>query len=569
MSANTTKPQPAYGRAHTLLKQASRLGFLMATSTIVCASISYAAESATWQNFVDARENGSEAILPDFSYAGYHYSEAPIPEPDHKVFNVTDYGAKPDDGLSDRDAIQATIDAASSHGSGIVQFPAGRFHLNTTAKTETPIYLKSSNIILRGSGKGSNGTELFMEMHLDPEDPDKMYSTPFMLNIECPNAKEGRITLVTEDATRESFSVKVASADDLKVGQRITLYLQSTDAVKEALAPYEAPAAWKRLYSDGIVVKERHIIEAIEGNRITFKEPIHTAVNASHGWEIRSYNVIEEIGIEDIHFVGNWTSGFVHHRSALDDGGWSAIRMQNLANSWIRRCTFTNWNYAINVRSSSAVSVLQISLLGNKGHFATHSRGGYGVLFGLIEDTTASHHGPSMGYQSVGTVYWRYKYDPSSSWDSHSGLPYATLLDCVEGGITYGRCGGPQIGLPNHWRHFVLWNFEQTGKALAQYDFWRSGDNKRDRFVLPIIVGLHGKVTTFKKEHLQLLESHGEAVTPKSLFESQLSLRLGGVPSFLQSLIQEWKTNQPALAEPTVENSSKPSRLSNNRLSKR
>lgn len=76
---------------------------------------------------------------------------------------------------------------------------------------------------------------------------------------------------------------------------------------------------------------------------------------------------------------------------------------------------------------------------------------------------------------------------------------------------------------------------------MANYDFWQSGDNKRDRFVLPIIVGHHGKASTFNKSHLQLIESHGQAVTPKSLFESQLSLRLGGVPSFLQTVKQDWE----------------------------
>ena len=509
---------------------------------LICCNGCGGADSATWQDFRRASAGGGEPILPDFSYAGYHYSEIPIPEPSHKTFNVTDYGAIPDDGLSDRAAIQAAINAAESHGSGIVKFPGGRFHLNTKADAESPIYLRAGKVILRGSGEGPQGTELFMAKNLESADPDKLYSTPFMLNIESPIQSESRITQVTENAARESFTVTVASSNGLRVGQRITLSLKSTEAVPDAFAPYTPPAAWKRLYTDGIVVKERHIIAAINGNHVTFKEPIHTAVNAAHGWEIRSYNVIEEIGIEDIHFVGNWTTPFVHHRSALDDGGWSAIRINNVANSWIRRCTFTNWNYGIAIRSSSAISVLQVSMLGNKGHFSTHSRGGYGVLFGLIRDETDSYHGPSVGYQSVGTVYWNFKYEGSTSWDSHSGLPYATLLDCVEGGINYGRSGGPQVGLPNHWRHFVLWNFKQTGEARKNYDFWRSGDNRRDRFVLPIIVGLHGNASTFKESHLQLIESRGKPVSPKSLFESQLSLRLGELPAFLKSIKQEWMT---------------------------
>lgn len=543
-------------------------GIIIVALALAYSGLCHAKESATWQDFKNSKASGTEPILPDFSYAGYHYSELPIPEPEHKVFNVVDYGAIANDGQSDRDAIQATIDAASQHGSGIVLFPSGRFHLNTTDDAESPIYLKCGNIVLRGSGKGAHGTELFMEKNLEPEHPDKMYSTPFILNISAPSKKEGRITRVTANATRESFTVTVESAEDLKLGQRVTLYLKSTEAVEEALTPHKAPAAWGRLFTNGIVVKERHIIESIDGNRVTFKEPIHTSINASHGWEIRSYSVIEEVGIEDIHFVGNWTSGFEHHRSALDDGGWSGIKIMNVANSWIRRCTFTNWNYGISISNSSAVSVLQISLDGNQGHYSTHTRGGYGVLFGLISDTTDSYHGPSMGYQSVGTVYWRYHYEPTTSWDAHSGLPYATLLDCVKGGMTYGRSGGPQIGLPNHWRHFVLWNFQQTGKARSKYDFWRSGDNKRDRFVFPIIVGHHGSKSTFEESNLQLIESRGQAVKPESLFESQLSHRLGQVPHFLQGLKQEWLAKEPPIAGNSEANSTHPdgSKITRSRL---
>ncbi|MGJ8654622.1 MAG: DUF4955 domain-containing protein [Opitutaceae bacterium] len=516
---------------------------------LVCGSVCYGADSATWEDFLRASQDGSEPILPDFSYAGYHYSEIPIPEPDYKVFNVTEYGATPDDGLSDRDAIQAAIDAASSHGNGIVLFPSGRFHLNTETDAESPIYLKASKVILRGSGEGSHGTELFMARNLEPESPEKMYSTPFMLNIESPIRKETSITKVIESATRETFTITVESSKDLTVGQRVTLYLRSTEAVPDALAPYSPPAAWERLFTDGIIVKERHMIKSINGNQITFEEPIHVSINSAHGWEIRSYHVIEEIGIEDIHFVGNWTSDFVHHRSALDDGGWSALNITNVANSWIRRCTFTNWNYDISIRSSSAVSVLQVSLLGNKGHHSTHTRGGYGVLFGLMRDTTGNHHGPGVGYQSVGTVFWKSQYEASTSWDSHSGLPYATLLDCVEGGITYGRSGGPQAGLPNHWRHFVLWNFKNLGSVPRDYDFWRSGDNKRDRYVLPIIVGLHGNPATFNESNLQLIESKGQAVSPNSLFESQLSLRLGKLPTFIDTIKQEWQTHHQEATE--------------------
>ena len=108
----------------------------------------------------------------------------------------------------------------------------------------------------------------------------------------------------------------------------------------------------------------------------------------------------------------------------------------------------------------------------------------------------------------------------------------------------YGRSGGPLVGLPNHWRHFVMWNFKHTGPTQTDYDFWREEDKKRDRYLRPIIVGLHGHRTSFNEANLQLIESHGTAVSPRSLFESQLSLRVGQVPDFLQVMKQQWDSQQ-------------------------
>ena len=63
--------------------------------------------SPTFMDFYESKVLGTESILPDFSYAGYHRFEKPIPDVTHTVFNVTDYGAIADDNISDQDAIQA------------------------------------------------------------------------------------------------------------------------------------------------------------------------------------------------------------------------------------------------------------------------------------------------------------------------------------------------------------------------------------------------------------------------------------------------------------------------------
>ncbi|WP_144009573.1 hypothetical protein [Pedobacter nyackensis] len=75
--------------------------------------------------FENYKQNKSQSLLPDFSYAGYHCGEKAIFVPEgYKIFNVVDFGAKPDDELSD------AITAANNNGSGIVFFPKGRFLVN-------------------------------------------------------------------------------------------------------------------------------------------------------------------------------------------------------------------------------------------------------------------------------------------------------------------------------------------------------------------------------------------------------------------------------------------------------
>ena len=117
--------------------------------------------------------------LPDFSWVGYHYGNDPLPiVKDYKIFDVTAFGAIPNDMLSDKAAIQAAIDAANKNGSGIVFFPKGKFLVNEQVDAATSIVSKGSRIIFRGSGSGPGGTELLMQENLPPKYPDQMWTVP-------------------------------------------------------------------------------------------------------------------------------------------------------------------------------------------------------------------------------------------------------------------------------------------------------------------------------------------------------------------------------------------------------
>ena len=519
--------------------------------------------SPTWQDFVDSSTSGAEPILPDFSYSGYQHSEMPIPDVAGPVFNVTSYGAVAGDGQSDRNAIQAAVDAAEAAGGGVVFFPAGVFHLNTSAGPEDTISIEASNVILRGAGSegAPTGTTLTMPHYNELSDPKKAYSTPFTIRFRVPgNPSTATLAQITADADRETFTVTVNSTANLSIGQWVTLSYNSCvgsesdchedPGFEHYLSPYVADFAnWYR----AIQFKERHQIAAISGNQVTFMDPLHVEIDLSvletgEAWTVHEYPHLEEVGIEDLFFEGGLTQPFVHHvifedangRAISHDSAWSGVFFDSAIQCWARRLRFRNWSQALQFFGSSSCSVFDVTFLGNPGHHSIHSRGGTGNLIGLSRDLAGSYHGPSVGYGSASTVFWRYWYPGNSSFDAHSTSPYATLLDLTSGGVRYGRAGGEPKGMPNHLRHFVLWNFEHRGPGTAFFDFWNP--SPRTYFVKPILVGFHtgedsfGPVPSFAATSVDIDESHGAVTAPESLFEAQLELRLGTLPAWLVNL---------------------------------
>src|SRR5690348_5540361 len=116
-----------------------------------------------WKDFVEAKKTGKTPVLPDFSYAGYHFSEKEIPSvAGKKYFNIKDFGAVPDDNQFDDEAIQKTVDAAEQNpGGGVVFFPPGKYLLAADNDSTKQIKISKSNIVLKGSGAGNGGTEIY------------------------------------------------------------------------------------------------------------------------------------------------------------------------------------------------------------------------------------------------------------------------------------------------------------------------------------------------------------------------------------------------------------------------
>ena len=477
--------------------------------------------SSLWKDFVTARRTGGEPILPDFSYAGYHYSDRAIPDVKGPVFRVTDYGATPNDDRHDDEGIQRAIDAASVKG-GVVLFPAGRFLVSPTSSVEQTIDIRAGGVVLRGAGAGDGATEIVM---------DKMKPGGAIFRIFAPDTASADLATITANARRETFEVEVADASRLTVGQRVVIRYQNPAYNKIYFGDLELSPKWTRVYDNGMSFAEAHRIAAIENRRIRFEEPLHFSIVMNPApFTLRSLAFLEEVGVEDIRFTGKWDEypePFEHHKDTNHDTAWSIFSVKQIANGWMRRLEFRHVNQAINGDTLVAFTFDRIRYSGKQGHTSIHARRGYGVLIKDNEDTAAFDHGPSMGYNAVGTVILRHRMQVAQQIDSHGGVPFATLFDDVTGGI-FEDNGGPYENYPNHAKYMVFWNFAHRARKDHVYDFWSVEKRENNTFALPIFAGFTSdRSVIFKDEARKVMqnESRGTRVTPTSLFEAQLQLR--------------------------------------------
>lgn len=525
--------------------------------------------------FNDFANSDPDNILLDFSYAGYGHGETAPPDVytlGYKVYDVTDYGAVADDGKSDREAFMNCLEAAlgssfqkkngyhlitKSRANSIIYFPEGEFILHDSADDYTEngqtfsrsIQISAGNIVLKGAGRGK--TKLVMKDPNRPTDEDILYSSPSMLVFKH-NSGLSKITDVTSNAAKGAYSVEVASVSGLSEGEWVCLTMKNNDeaCVADELNPYEVQSWMEDIIKNGVQIYDYHQIASIEGNTVTFREPLMHEVDlkytsftgSSYNWRIDKYPHYENVGIEDITFVGYAAEDFVHHKNWEHDGAYKPLTMTRLADSWVRRVGFTSVSEALSVTRSANVSVYDVEIDGNRGHASIRSQQSSRVFIGAVRDMssdvsgkTGQFHGAGVSKPSMGAVLWRNEYGNDSSFESHSTQPRATLIDCCHGGWLKGRQGGDEKQAPNHLADLTIWNYRSESTASGDFAFW-SHTSYWWQLMPPIIVGFHGKPTSFDQSQVRLDYSNGTSVTPESLYEAQLMLRLGAVPAWLNEL---------------------------------
>ena len=559
-----------------------------------------------WQHV----KTGENNVLPDYSYAGYNHGES-APQGafslGYQVINVKERMTAKN--MTAREALISILqekgmtkvngtNKLNANAKIVIYFPAGDYVLHNDddntrdeSKQKDAVDSKNNNVssgieIYGGNfvikGDGPDKTRLIMETPNLPTSISNLSSSPILLAIKHTNGPNNagnspKLASVTENAKRGDFTVKVSGTTGISSGQWVQLRLRSGDRelVKKEIGPIalnenwaiaKAPISINQSSDDlyGVKITEFHQVKSAANGKITFYEPIMHDIdikyNDTEGWEIRTYKYLENVGIEDLSFVGNALDGYAHHGEGHAeqakvgwqyDGAYKPLLLQRVVNSWVRNVHFESVSEALTFAESANSSAYDIRISGKRGHSAVRSQGSSRVFIGKVRDESAGNdvygkscqgqfHGCGVSKPSVGTVLWNVTWGNDACFESHATQPRATLIDNCSGGLVYYRAGGDENEVPNHLGDLTLWNLNVTGTDSHASNFaWWSDSDTWWKIFPPIVVGTHGMNVKFpSKEQQQVTyeESTGMKVSPESLYEAQLRERLGYVPGWLNAL---------------------------------
>jgi len=464
-------------------------------------TVTLTAASAAWTPLILTDPDvQAKHYLPDFSYAGYHWGEVPLPR-NTPTLQVTDFGAVPDDGKDDTAALKRAFAAAHAvPGPVVLKFPKGRFILTDILRIER------SDFVLQGSGTGPDGTVIYMpkplsSLSLPPElkELDEYLQTNNKRQVEKERGidrqfshyawsggfiwvnvpggrpkrylekydKPDRVLATAMRGRRGEFTLEVADSAKLHSGQLVRLnwfnregensslvrHLYDNQPVKVGCRHWESP-------NTPLITQEVTIV-GISGSTVTLKQPLLHDLRAEWTPTVTEWTHLSEVGIEDIRFEFAYDEYYAHHL----EKGFNAIYLNNLAHSWVRNIEFINADSGLLTDSIANVTIEDVRVAGRKCHYGVHCGDVYGVLALNIQVQAEVLHSLSFNTGSRASVYTHCTVTRAPALDQHAGANHQNLFDDVtifedNPERTFIYPGGDGYWAPTHGAFSTFWNIQ-------------------------------------------------------------------------------------------------------------
>ncbi|WP_189582087.1 right-handed parallel beta-helix repeat-containing protein [Litorimonas cladophorae] len=492
---------------------------ILAALGIICASASTSVQAQGPIKILNDAQVMGENYLPDFSFAGYNHGVGEIPVFDGQVIDVTKFGVIADDVIDDSAGLLKALDAAHKvAGPVVVQLPKGRVILSEVLK------IQRSNIVLRGSGAGPAGTNLYIPRPLqmvetgDHFDEIRRYLKKYDKrqrekdkNIDVLFSeyswtggfiwvqKEGTRAasylesedpkiIVLANVTNGDVGTQIVSVDkgsELSVGDVVELQWSNRRGEKGPLI--------REMYGDTDVkigsrhwtnkdrplVRQKTEILSVEGDQVVISDPLLHNISADLPAQFAKWDHITDVGIEDLHISFPDSPAFGHHM----ERGYNAIYLTSVFNGWVRDVSVHNGDTGILSYNSANVTISNIETTGKRrAHYSVHAGNVHNMVVKNLTVNNPSVHSLSLNTQSTKCVFQNAIVNETAVLDQHAGANHQNLFDNItvkvaadrdENGPFYPIWDGSGAGYwqPGHGRFNTTWNLRvnvQSGATRSE-----------------------------------------------------------------------------------------------------
>jgi len=469
-----------------------------------------------WRKFI---KNGpTKNNLPDFSRAGYHMGNEPLPDIGGEIFDVTSqpFGAVPDDGNDDTTAIQAAIDAASAAGGGVVFLPKGRYEVHKSPEHGF-LTISHGNVIIRGQNKpGVAPLDAMADAPAKESDPSETilhFGSPGRADRihrlgTVPAEKEGRhwttiavmgsestgeLTRYTKTLTRGEKEVEVMDSSALSPGQSVIIEFDDPKIDPENPGPEKVDIAAQLTHPLKLVKNQTDtfgkvsakiswivkVDKVLDRKRILLSEPARFDQFLRYAPRILSFNGIKEVGIENLTIESSWKGGYRHHKPYTKADGkiirtakeqdylWGGIWFSAVSDGWVKNVIFRNLTQGIIFSRSAHMTARDLTFQGLDGHAGVTIAQSHGILVESADFFARLVHPVSLKNFASGNVITDCEthYDGRDSNNStdavidfHGLFPYENLFENMRG--FYICPGGDTSVMPHSGVRNVFWNIE-------------------------------------------------------------------------------------------------------------
>lgn len=471
--------------------------------------------------------------LPDFSHVGYMGSEIPMPDVPVKITL-----SSPGENEDATALIQKAIDELSAMPLND-KFRGAILLKSGTYRIQNELYIQSSGIVLRGEGDGDGGTKLVAAGVKDGGKHHRLInikgggqlspSAPSVYNIKDDYVPVGR------------FWVTVDNAVEFHEGDHVTIFRPGTDnwihdlRMDQIYAPGDDSGSnWT---AKGYNLDYERIVTRIIGDTLHFDNPILMAMESKYGggavYKSDIQGRISHCGIENMQIVSEFDATKKDPTGYYNDENhsWTAIDITKTEHSWIRNVTSRYFAYGLaEIRDKS----LFVTVEDCKCLDGVAKREGGRLYSFLISDASAclvrncetSHgrHDCVTGSKGVGpNVFANVKIrNAHADTGPHQRWNVGTLYDNIDsdGDILVQDRGDWGTGHGWAGANQYLWNC--TGARICVQSPWVSAKNYS--------IGSKGTKNNGTHNNTDRPDGvwveQGKTVSPVSLFEAQLDLRI-------------------------------------------